>query len=89
MDPNYLDLDPQERINRILSLFSILLGVVGLCGGLIPIFGIITSILGIIAGSFGRKSDSRKLATVGIVICCFSLTLSLVYGFFVYLSSPK
>jgi hypothetical protein len=89
MDPNYLDLDPQERINKILALFSVLIGAGSICAGLIPIFGIIGSILGIIAGAFGRKSDSRKLATVGIVISCFSLTLSLSYGFIMYLSSPK
>jgi len=89
MDPNYLDLDPEERVNKIMALFSILLGAAGLCGGLIPIVGAVIAILGIIAGSFGRKSESRKLATFGIILSCFSLTLSLVYGFFVYLSSPK
>ncbi len=89
MDPNYLDLDPQERINKILAFFSVLIGAASICAGLIPIIGIIGSIAGIVAGIFGRKSESQKLATAGIFISSFSLTLSLVYGFIVYLSNPK
>ena len=34
MDPNYLDLDPQERINKILALFSVLIGTASICAGL-------------------------------------------------------
>jgi len=86
MDPNYLDLDPQERINKMLALFSVLIGTASICAGLIPIFGAVSSIAGIVAGIFGRKSESRKLATVGIVISAFSLMLSIVYAFFVYIS---
>lgn len=89
MDPNYLDLDPQERINKILAFFSVLIGAASICAGLIPIIGIIGSIIGIVAGIFGRKSENYKLATVGIYLSSFSLTLSLVYGFIVYLSTPK
>ncbi len=89
MDPNYLDLDPQERINKILAFFSVLIGAASICAGLVPIIGIIGSIAGIVAGIFGRKSESRKLATAGIFLSSFSLTLSLLYGFIVYLSNPK
>ena len=85
MDPNYLDLDPQERINKILALFSVLIGTASICAGLIPIVGAVSSIAGIVAGIFGRKSESRKLATVGIVISAFSLMLSIVYAFFGYI----
>lgn len=89
MDPNYLNLDPSERINKIMALFSLLIGFASICGGIFPIAGIIGSILGIVTGYFGRKSESRRLATVGIIVSCFSLTLTLVYMFIVYLSSPK
>ncbi|MEN6572401.1 MAG: hypothetical protein ABFD24_11210 [Anaerolineaceae bacterium] len=89
MDPNYLNLDPSERINKIMALFSLLIGFASICAGIFPIAGIIGSVLGIVTGYFGRKSESRRLATVGIIVSCFSLTLTLVYMFIVYLSSPK
>ncbi|MHB1338220.1 MAG: hypothetical protein ACYCYG_05310 [Bellilinea sp.] len=89
MEPNYDNLDPQERVNRILALFSFLIGAASICGGLIPIIGAIGAVVGVVAGVFGRKSDSHKLATAGIIISSFALTLSLTYGFIVYLSTPK
>lgn len=89
MDPNYLNLDPQERINKILALFSVLIGVASVCAGLIPIAGIIAASVGIAAGIFGRKSESKKIATVGIYISLFGMLLSFVYIFFLFISSPK
>jgi len=89
LDPNYLDLDPQERINRIMAFFSILIGFASICAGLVPLLGIIGSVAGIVTGIFGQKSDNKKLATVGIYVSSFALTLALVYTFIVYLSSPK
>lgn len=89
MEPNYDRLDPEERYNKILALTSAVLGMASICGALIPIVGIIGSTLGIIAGYFGRKSESQKLANFGILMSSFALTLSLTYGFFVYISNPK
>jgi ABC-type dipeptide/oligopeptide/nickel transport system permease subunit len=89
MDPNYLNLDPAERVNKILALFSLLIGFASLCAGIIPIAGIIGSVAGLVTGYFGRKSESRNLANIGIVVSSFALTLTLVYMFIVYLSSPK
>jgi hypothetical protein len=86
LDPNYLDLDPQERINKILALFSVFLGVGSICGGIIPIAGVIIAGLGILTGYFGRKSAAHKLATAGIIISAFGLLLSSVYAFFIYIS---
>lgn len=86
MDPNYLNLDPQERTNKILALFSAFLGVASICTGIIPLVGILSAALGILAGVFGRKSEARKLANVGIVVSGFGLLLSLVYAFFLYIS---
>lgn len=89
MDDQYDRLDPQERYYKILALTSVLFGFVSICAGLIPFVGIIGSVIGIIAGFFGRKSESQKLANAGIFLSCFALTLSLTYGFIVYLSTPK
>lgn len=89
MDPNYLNLDPQERINKIMAVFSVLIGAASICAGLIPIAGIITATIGIVTGIFGRKSESHKVATIGIYISLFGLLLSVVYIFFLYISHPK
>ena len=86
MDPNYLDLDPQERINKILALFSVLLGAASICGGIIPVAGIVAAGLGIICGIYGRKSDARKLGTAGIIVSSFGMLISSVYAFFIYIS---
>lgn len=87
MDPNYLNLDPQERMNKILALFSVMLGAISICSGIIPIAGVIAAVLGLVCGVFGRRSDARKLANAGIIICSFGLLLSLLYGFFIYISN--
>jgi hypothetical protein len=86
MEPNYLNLDPEERINKLLAAISVLLGVAGICTGIIPIAGIIVGALGLVAGLFGRKSESRALATTGVVISAFALLISFVYAIFVYIA---
>lgn len=89
MDDQYDRLDPQERYYKILSLTSVLFGSVSICVGLIPFLGIIGSVIGIIAGFYGRRSENHKLANLGIFVSSFALTLSLTYGFFAYLVTPK
>lgn len=89
MDDQYDRLDPQERYYKILALTSVLFGSVSVCAGLVPFVGIIGSVIGIIAGFLGRKSESEKLANAGILISSFALTLSLAYGFLTYLTGPK
>jgi len=86
LEPNYLNLDPEERINKLLAAISVLLGVAGICSGIIPIAGIIVGTLGLVAGLFGRKSESRVLATAGVIISAFALLISFVYAIFVYIS---
>jgi hypothetical protein len=86
MEPNYLNLDPEERINKLLAAISVLLGVAGICSGIIPIAGIIVGALGLVAGLFGRKSESRALATAGVIISAFALLISFVYAIFVYIA---
>jgi D-alanyl-lipoteichoic acid acyltransferase DltB (MBOAT superfamily) len=85
MEPNYASLDPEERLNKFLSLVSVAFGMIGLCAGLIPIIGLVISLFGIIAGIFGRRSASRKMATFGIIFCAFSMLTAFVYAIFVYI----
>jgi len=85
MEPDYGSLDPEERNNKFMAAGSLILGVLSLCAGLIPIFGAVISLAGIGLGIFGRRSESRKLATIGISICILGLILSVVYAVMKYL----
>lgn len=83
MEPNYGSVDPEERTNKMMAALSLVLGLISLAAGLVPICGAVVSLAGIGVGIFGRRSESRKLATVGIAICVFGLILSVVYAVFV------
>lgn len=85
MEPNYGKIDPEERTNKFLAALSLVLGVISLCAGLIPVCGAVISLAGIGLGLFGRRSESRKLAAVGIAISVLGLILSLVYAYLVYI----
>ena len=83
MEPNYGSIDPEERTDKMMAALSFILGIISLAAGLIPICGAVVSLAGIGVGLFGRRSESRKLATAGIVICVFGFILSVVYAIFV------
>ena len=85
---DYTELDPEERTNKLLALFSIALGILSLCAALIPICGAATSLMGMGLGMFGLRSSSRKMAYTGIAISILSLLLSIVYAIMVY-TQPK
>lgn len=87
MEPNYSNLDPEERLNKFLALVAVLLGAGSICGGLIPILGIAISLAGLAAGYFGRKSERVRLANAGILISAFGLLLSFVYALFLLIST--
>lgn len=82
MEPNYLDLDPEERINKILAFLSVILGGSSICAGMYPPIGIIAGLVSLYSGIRGRKSASRKAATFGIIISAFGITVSIVYWIF-------
>jgi apolipoprotein N-acyltransferase len=82
MEPNYLDLDPEERINKILAFLSVILGASSICAGLYPPLGIIAGVISLFSGIRGRRSASRKVATLGILISAFAITLSVIYWIF-------
>ncbi len=82
MEPNYLDLDPEERINKLLAFLSVILGASSICAGLYPPLGIIAGGISLFSGIRGRRSLSRKIATLGIIISAFGITMSVVYWIF-------
>ena len=86
MEPNYDDLDPDEKLNRIWSMVSVALGLFSLCAGLIPVAGIILGALGLAAGIAGRRSDQVRMATIGLSISVMGIIISLVYAVFIAIS---
>ncbi len=79
MEPDYTSLDPEERTNKFLAIFSVVLGVLSFCAGLIPICGTIIGLIGLGLGYFGMKSENRKIAILGILISSLGLMTSLIY----------
>lgn len=89
IEPDYGSLDPEEKTNRYLALGSVALGILSLCGALVPFCGIAGSLAGIGLGLWGMRSDSRKMALVGIAICIISLLTSITYGVLVVFSKKS
>jgi hypothetical protein len=80
MEPNYDALDPEEGTNKVLAVLSVIVGAFSVLAGLIPICGAAFSIAGIILGVLGRRSDNRRVANVGLGLSVFALILAIVYG---------
>jgi hypothetical protein len=85
MQTDPASLDPEERNNKFYALASAALGVLSLCGGfIVPAFGTILSILGILLGIQGRKSENRRSATVGIALSIVGLLTAIIYSLLLY-----
>jgi len=87
MEPNYGSLDPEEQKNKYMAAGSLILGVMSLCAGLIPICGVVVSLAGIGVGLWGRRSEQKKLAAVGIAVSVLGLIVSVVYAVMKYLET--
>ncbi|MDO8753691.1 MAG: hypothetical protein Q7J80_07330 [Anaerolineales bacterium] len=84
METDPASLDPEERTNKFYALASAALGVFSLCGGLVPIFGAILGILGIVLGVLGRRSENKRIATVGIALSIIGLLTAIIYSVLLY-----
>jgi hypothetical protein len=86
METDPASLDPEERTNKFYALASAGLGILSLCGALIPIFGTFLGILGIILGMLGRRSENKRSATVGIALSIIGLLTAIIYSVLVYMA---
>jgi hypothetical protein len=86
METDPASLDPEERTNKFYALASAGLGILSLCGALIPIFGTFLGILGIILGILGRRSENKRSATVGIALSIIGLLTAIIYSVLVYMA---
>ncbi len=81
-------LDPEERTNKFYALASAALGILSLCGGfVVPILGTILGILGIVLGNFGRRSENKRSATIGIGLSIIGLLTAIIYSILLYVAS--
>jgi len=85
MEPDYSRLDPEERFRNYMALASVSLGIISLCAALIPICGIISSLAGIGLGILSKRSESRKLAVIGIGLSVLGILISVTYAFLVFI----
>ena len=83
METDPASLDPEERTNKFLALFSASLGLLSLCASLIPICGAGLAILGLITGWLGIKSEYEKIAIAGIILSAVGLLTAILYPFLV------
>ena len=60
------------------AIASLVLGLVGLIAWCLPLIGFPVSIVGIVMGSRGMKSDKRGMATAGLVLSIICLAATLV-----------
>jgi hypothetical protein len=88
MEPDYSRLDPDERYRHYMALASVSLGIISLCASLIPICGVAVSLAGIGLGIACRKSESRKMAIVGIGLSILGFMIAVTYAFLVYVNKP-
>lgn len=87
MQTDPASLDPEERLNKFYAIASAALGVLSLCTGLIPILGTGLGIAGIILGYFGRRSEYKRAATVGIGLCIIGVLTAVIFSILVYVET--
>ena len=84
MQTDPASLDPEERFNKFYALSSAALGLISLCGALLPICGVTLGVLGIVLGIFGRRSENKRMATIGIALSIIGLLTAIIYSILVY-----
>lgn len=84
MQTDPASLDPEERMNKFYALLSAGLGVLSLCAGLIPIAGTVLGIAGIVFGMLGRRSESKRMATVGLILSIVGVLTAVIYSILLY-----
>ena len=67
-----------EKNNNSLAVVALVLGIVSIITWLFPIAGYITTIIAIVLGVKGRKSEKRGMATAGMVLGIIFLVITLL-----------
>ena len=80
MQTDPASLDPEERTNKFLALFSIALGILSIPGALLPVCGATAGLIGLVTGYFGLRSENRRMAYLGIAFSSIGLLTAMFYG---------
>ncbi len=65
-----------------LAITSLVLGIIGMFAWFIPLCGFPISVVGLILGILGVKSEKHGLAVAGIVLASISLALTILNAIF-------
>ena len=84
MQTDPASLDPEERLNKFYALLSAGLGVLSFCTGLVPALGTIFGIGGIVFGILGRRSENKRLATVGLILSIVGALTAVIFSILLY-----
>ena len=71
------------------AIAGLVLGITSLLAWLLPLLGYPVSIVGIIMGALGKKSEKKNIAIVGLVLYIIGLVLTLgnsAYGVYLALN---
>ncbi|MDE6103503.1 MAG: hypothetical protein K2F60_03145 [Oscillospiraceae bacterium] len=71
------------------AIAALVIGILGLIAWILPILGYPVTIVGIIMGSMGAKSEKRNISIAGIVLSVIGLLCTLgnsAYGIFLVLN---
>ncbi|RJP55079.1 MAG: hypothetical protein C4583_01165 [Anaerolineaceae bacterium] len=82
METDPASLDPEPRTAKFAALASAALGLMSLCGGIVPACGAPMSVLGIILGVLSLRFERSKTAMTGIGISILGLLITIVYMVF-------
>lgn len=80
MQTDPASLDPEERTNKWLALFSAALGVLSIPGALFPACGGAAALTGIATGYFGLRSENRRITIFGIALSAIGFLTAPIYG---------
>lgn len=60
------------------AIASLVLGIIGMIAWFIPLFGAPITIIGLVLGIKGMKSNRRGMAIAGVVLCIIGLVLTII-----------
>ncbi len=80
---------PPAGDKKGLAIASLVVGVLNLCGWLLPICGLPLGIVAVILGVLGIKSSQRTLAIVGIVLGGLTILLAIINAIAGVLLGPQ
>ena len=82
METDPSSLDPELRTARFFAIASPALGLFSLCTAIIPVCGGVMSVLGILLGYIGLRTERSRGAIVGVSLSILGLLITITYTVF-------